>query len=196
MSGRLSEQDLDLTFRNARTANRFQDLEISPQQLREIWDVMKWGPTSANCMPARIIWCLSADSKNTLAGCASAANAGKIRAAPAAAIIGMDLEFYERLPELYPATDARSWFVGNEQIIKETALRNSSLQGAYLIIAARALGFDVGPMSGFDNAAVDRAFFGGTSIRSNFILTLGHADPAAYRPRGPRLPFEEANSIL
>ncbi len=196
MTSRLSEQDLDLTFRNARTANRFQDIAVGPQQLREIWELMKWGPTSANCMPARIIWCLSAESKNALAGCASAANADKIRAAPVAAILGMDLEFYERLPELYPATDARSWFVGNDQIIKDTALRNSSLQGGYLIIAARALGFDVGPMSGFDNAAVDQAFFGGTSVRSNFIMTLGHADPASYRPRGPRLAFEEANSIL
>ena len=107
----------------------------------------------------------------------------------------MDLEFYEKLPRLYPAADARSWFVGDEQVIKDTAFRNSSLQGAYLIIAARALGFGVGPMSGFDNSAVDQAFFGGTSIRSNFILTLGYADPASHYPRGPRLAFEEANRI-
>ena len=115
--------------------------------------------------------------------------------APVSAIIGMDMEFYEKLTQLYPAADALSWFIGNEQTIQDTAFRNSSLQGAYLIIAARALGFDAGPMSGFDNSAVDEAFFGRTSIRSNFILTLGHADPASHRPRGPRLSFEEANTI-
>jgi nitroreductase len=146
-------------------------------------------------MPARIVWCMSEGAKATLAGCASAGNRRKILSAPISAIIGMDLQFYEKLPELYPAADARSWFVGDEQVIRDTAFRNSSLQGAYLVIAARALGFGVGPMSGFDNSAVDQAFFGGTSIRSNFILTLGYADPASHYPRGPRLPFDEANRI-
>lgn len=195
MTSRLSEQDLDLVFRSARTANRYQDREVTIEQLREIWDLMKWGPTSANCMPARIVWCISEEAKAMLARCASAGNREKILSAPVSAIIGMDLEFYEQLPRLYPAADARSWFVGNEQVIRDTALRNSSLQGAYLIIAARALGLDCGPMSGFDNMAVDEAFFGGTSIRSNFILTLGFADPASHYPRGPRLPFDEANRI-
>lgn len=195
MTDRLSEQDLDLIFRSARTANRYQDRQVSVEQLQEIWELMKWGPTSANCMPARIVWCMSEEARATLAGCASAGNRKKILLAPASAIIGMDLLFYDKLPELYPAADARSWFVGDEQVIRDTAFRNSSLQGAYLIIAARALGFDVGPMSGFDNEAVDRAFFGGTSIRSNFILTLGHADPASHYPRGPRLSFADANRI-
>ena len=191
----MSEQDLDLIFRSARTANRYHDREVTIEQLQAIWDLMKWGPTSANCMPARIVWCRSDEAKATLAGCASAGNRKKILSAPVSAIIGMDLEFYEMLPQLYPAADARSWFVGDEQVIRDTAFRNSSLQGAYLIIAARALGYGVGPMSGFDNAAVDRAFFGGTSIRSNFILTLGYADPTSHYPRGPRLSFDEANRI-
>ena len=195
MTERLSEQDLDLIFRSARTDNRYQDREVRTEQLREIWDLMKWGPTSANCMPARIVWCMSEEAKATLAGCASSGNRKKILSAPVSAIIGMDLEFYEKLPELYPAADARSWFVGDEQVIRDTAFRNASLQGAYLIIAARSLGFGVGPMSGFDNSAVDQAFFGGTSIRSNFILTLGYADPASHYPRGPRLSFDEANRI-
>ena len=195
MTDRLSEQDLDLIFRSARTSNRYLDREITIEQLREIWDLMKWGPTSANCMPARIVWCMSKEAKAVLAACASVGNRKKILSAPVSAIIGMDLEFFEKLPQLYPAADARSWFVGYEQVIRDTAFRNASLQGAYLIIAARALGFGVGPMSGFDNAAVDKAFFDGTSIRSNFILTLGYADPASHYPRGPRLPFDEANRL-
>ena len=195
MTDRLTEQDLDLIFRSARTANRYHDREVVIEQLHEIWDLMKWGPTSANCMPARIVWCISDQAKATLAGCASAGNRKKILSAPVSAIIGSDLEFYEKLPKLYPAADARSWFVGDEQVIRDTAFRNSSLQGAYLIIAARTLGYGVGPMSGFDNSAVDQAFFGGTSIRSNFILTLGYADPTSHYPQGPRLPFDEANSI-
>jgi 3-hydroxypropanoate dehydrogenase len=195
MTERLSDQDLDLIFRRARTANHYRDRAVTVEQLREIWDLMKWGPTSANCMPARIVWCMSEEAKARLAGCASSGNGEKIRHAPASAIIGMDLEFYEQLPKLYPAADARGWFAGNERTIRETAFRNSSLQGAYLIIAARALGFDVGPMSGFDNAAVDQAFFSGTSVESNFIMTLGHADPESYRPRGPRLSFDDANQV-
>ncbi|HEV2080357.1 MAG TPA: malonic semialdehyde reductase [Allosphingosinicella sp.] len=191
----LSDRDLDLIFRCARTANFYHPREVTPEEVRSIWELMKWGPTSANCMPARIVWCLSEDAKSRLAECASSANADKIMKAPAAAILGMDMEFYEKLPHLYPATDARSWFVGNEQVIRDTALRKSSLQGAYLIIAARSLGFGVGPMSGFDNAAVDRAFFSGASVRSNFIMTLGHPDTATHRPRGPRLDFSEANKV-
>ena len=191
----LAEEGLDLIYRRARTANFYQKREIAPEQIAALWELVKWGPTSANCMPARIVWCLSEDAKVKLASCASSANASKIANAPVTAILGMDLQFYERLAELYPKADARSWFVGNEQLIRDTAFRNSSLQGAYLIIAARALGLGVGPMSGFDNAAVDDAFFSGTSIRSNFIMTLGYADPATYRPRGPRLGFNEANSI-
>lgn len=192
----LSNADLDLIFREARTANHYQDREVTPDLLERLWDIVKWGPTSANSMPARVVWCLSAEARERLAACASSGNRPKIEAAPAAAIIGMDMEFFEQLPELYPGTDARSWFTGNEPLIRDTALRNSSLQAAYLMIAARALGLGVGPMSGFDNAAVDDAFFAGTSIRSNLIMTLGYADPESYRPRGPRLTFEEASRIL
>lgn len=195
MNTPLSDQELDLIFRSARTAYRYLDREITAEQLRKLWDVAKWGPTSANCMPARIVWCVSAEAKQKLAECASANNRPWILAAPVTAVIGMDLAFYEKLPELYPAADARSWFVGNEQVIRDTAFRNSSLQGAYLIIAARALGLGSGPMSGFDNAAVDQAFFSGTCTRSNFIMTLGYPDASAYRPRGPRLSFEEANQV-
>jgi 3-hydroxypropanoate dehydrogenase len=196
MNPRLSNEHLDLIFRSARTANEYLDREITVDQLREIWELMKWGPTSANCMPARIIWCLSDEAKAGLAGCTSAGNRPRILRAPVAAIVGMDMEFYDKLPDLYPEADARSWFIGNEQVIRDTAFRNSSLQGAYLIVAARALGFAVGPMSGFDNEAVDKAFFSGTTIRSNFIMTLGYPDPATYRPRGPRLAFEEANTVV
>jgi 3-hydroxypropanoate dehydrogenase len=191
----LPDAGLDLIFRAARTANLYRDTPVSEADLRAIWDLMKWGPTSANAMPARIVWCLSQESRDKLAACASASNAAKIVAAPAAAIVGMDFEFYEKLPELHPQADARSWFVGNDKVIAETAMRNSALQGAYLIIAARALGFDVGPMSGFDQAKADEAFFASTKIKSNFILTLGHADPAHFRPRNPRLSFEEACRI-
>lgn len=195
MTEKVSSELLDLIFRRARTAHQFQDREVTTDQLREIWEMMKWGPTSANCMPARIVWCLSDEAKARLAACASAGNREKILRAPVTAIIGMDLTFYDKLPQLYPVADARSWFVGDEQTIRDTAFRNSSLQGAYLIIAARALGLGAGPMSGFDNAAVDEAFFSGTSIKSNFITTLGYADPAMHHPRGWRLPFEDANSI-
>jgi 3-hydroxypropanoate dehydrogenase len=192
---RLSDDQLDTIFRQARTANTYHPEPVSAEELREIWDLAKWGPTSANSMPARIVWCLSQEAKDRLADCASATNAVKIRAAPVAGIVGMDLEFYERLPVLYPAADARSWFADDAAVAEETAFRNGSLQGAYLIIAARALGFDVGPMSGFDRTAIDHAFFAGSTVRSNFIFTLGHADPAGFRPRGPRLSFEEATRI-
>lgn len=195
MDAGLSEADLDLIFRRARTANHYHDREVTPDLLQALWNIAKWGPTSANSMPARVVWCVSAEAKTRLAACASSANRPKVEAAPVTAIIGMDMAFHDQLPHLYPATNARSWFAGNEPLISETALRNSSLQAAYLIIAARALGLGTGPMSGFDNAAVDLAFFARTSIRSNLIMTLGYPDPDTYRPRGPRLTFEEATRI-
>jgi 3-hydroxypropanoate dehydrogenase len=157
---------------------------------------MKFGPTSANCLPARIIWCRSDDAKQKLAACSMPANAEKILQAPVTAIIGMDLEFYENLPELFPHTDARSWFVGNDALIEKTAFRNSSLQGAYFMLAARALGLDTGAMSGFNNAAVDEAFFAGTKVQSNFICTLGYGDKASIFERSPRPAFDRFNSIL
>ena len=196
MSEPLSDSALDQLFRTARTYNGYLDHPVSETQLHAIWDLMKYGPTSANCLPARIIWCTSDAAKQKLAALAMPANAEKILAAPVTAIIGMDLEFYENLPELFPHTDARSWFVGNDELAKTTAFRNSSLQGAYFILAARALGLDSGAMSGFNNAAVDEAFFADQpSVKSNFISTLGYGDPATIFERSPRPDFGRFNRI-
>ena len=191
----LSDDALDTIFRAARTYNGYSDEPVAEAELRAIWDLVKMGPTSANILPARIVWCVGQDAKDKLAAVSSGTNAAKIRAAPVTAILGMDMEFYEKLPQLFPHTDARSWFVGNPPLIESAAFRNSSLQGAYLIIAARALGLDTGPMSGFDNDAVDAAFFAGTTIKSNFICTIGHGDASTIFARSPRLEFEEANRI-
>lgn len=196
MSEPLSDSALDQLFRTARTYNGYLDQPVTEAQLHAIWDLMKFGPTSANCLPARIIWCTSDTAKQKLAALAMPANAEKILAAPVTAIIGMDLEFYENLPELFPHTDARSWFVGNDELAKTTAFRNSSLQGAYFILAARALGLDTGAMSGFNNAAVDEAFFAEQpSVKSNFISTLGYGDPATIFERSPRPEFGRFNRI-
>lgn len=195
MTDSLGSDALDQIFRTARTYNGYTDAPVADDQLRAIWDLMKMGPTSANCLPARIVWCTSDAAKGALADCASDKNAPKIRAAPVCAIVGMDMEFYEELPRLFPHADAKSWFTGNAQLIKDTAFRNSSLQGAYLIIAARALGLDTGPMSGFDNAKVDAAFFADTNVTSNFISTLGHGDASTIFDRSPRPEFDAFNSI-
>ena len=196
MSEPLSDSALDQLFRTARTYNGFIDKPVSDEQLHAIWDLMKFGPTSANCLPARIVWCVSRQAKEKLAALALPANAEKILKAPVTAIIAMDTEFYEHLPELFPHTDARSWFVGNEALAHATAFRNSSLQGAYFILAARALGLDTGPMSGFNNEAVDAAFFADTpKVKSNFISTLGYGDPASIFERSPRPDFERFNRI-
>lgn len=191
----LNDDALNQLFREARTYNGYLDKPVTDAQLQDIWELMKFGPTSANCLPARIIWCTSDEAKQKLAVLAMPANGEKILKAPVTAIIGMDMEFYEQLPELFPHTDARSWFVGNDEMIKNTAFRNSSLQGAYFIMAARALGLDTGAMSGFNNAAVDEAFFAGTPIKSNFISTLGYGDPASIFERSPRPEFGRFNSI-
>lgn len=196
MSEPLSDSALDQLFRTARTYNFYRDEPVSDAQLHAIWDVMKYGPTSANCLPARIVWCTSQEAKEKLAALAMPANGEKIVKAPVTAIIGMDLEFYENLPELFPHTDARSWFKGNDELAKTTAFRNSSLQGAYFILAARALGLDTGPMSGFNNDAVDAAFFADQpTVRSNFISTLGYGDPASIFERSPRPDFARFNRI-
>ena len=192
----LNDAALDQLFRTARTYNGYLDTPVSNDQLKAVWELMKYGPTSANCLPARIIWCVSRESKEKLAALSMPANATKILSAPATAIIGMDMEFYEQLPELFPHADARSWFVGNEAMIKATAFRNSSLQGGYFTLAARALGLDVGAMSGFDNAAVDAAFFADTKIKSNFISTIGYGDPASIFERSPRPGFDRFNKIV
>lgn len=197
MSEPLSDSALDQLFRTARTYNGYLDKPVSEAQLHAIWDLMKFGPTSANCLPARLVWCTSDDAKQRLAALALPDNAKKILAAPVTAIIGMDLEFYENLPELFPHTDARSWFVGNDELAKTTAFRNSSLQGAYFILAARALGLDTGPMSGFSNDAVDAAFFADQpKVKSNFISTLGYGDPASIFERSPRPEFARFNRVI
>ena len=191
----LDDKALDQLFREARTYNGYLDKPISKEQLTAIWDLMKMAPTSANCLPARIIWCTSDEAKQKLAPLTMPSNGEKILAAPVTAIIGMDMEFYEQLPDLFPHDDARSWFIGNDPMIESTAFRNSSLQGAYMIMAARALGIDSGAMSGFDNNAVDAAFFAGTKVKSNFIMTLGYGDPASIIGRSPRPEFDRFNSI-
>lgn len=195
MAGKLSDEALDILFRKARSYNGYTDEPVTEAELEQIWELMKFGPTSANQLPARIVWCVSDEAKQKLAACASGTNAPKILAAPVTAIIGMDLEFYEQLPMLFPHADARAWFVGNDALIQTSAFRNSTLQGAYFLLAARAIGLDTGPMSGFDNTAVDEAFFSGTSIRSNFISTLGHGDPSTIFERLPRPDFAAFNRI-
>ncbi len=195
MAQPLDNAALDQLFRTARTYNGYLDKPVTTEQLDAIWELMKYGPTSANCLPARLVWCVSQDAKEKLAALSMPANAEKILSAPATVIIGMDLEYYENLPELFPHTDARSWFVGNDALIQTTAFRNSTLQGAYFILAARALGLDTGPMSGFANDAVDAAFFAGTKVKSNFISTLGYGDPASIFERSPRPDFSRFNTI-
>lgn len=196
MGEKLGDAALDTIFRTARSANGYRDTSVTPADIEAIWELMKFGPTSANQMPARLIWCLSDDAKARLADCASGTNAPKIRAAPAAVIIGSDEDFHEHLPELFPHADAKSWFADNLALRQISAMRNATLQGAYLIIAARALGWDVGPMSGFDNGAVDAAFFADTpSVKSNFIATLGIGDPATIFGRLPRPAFDRFNRI-
>lgn len=196
MSEKLSDAALDTIFRAARTYNGYTDEPVSTAELRAIWDLMKWGPTSANQLPARLIWCVSDEAKAKLAACTSAQNAPKILKAPVTVIIGMDTNFHEHLPELFPHTNAKAWFDGNAELREVSALRNSTLQGAYFIIAARALGLDTGPMSGFDNGKVDAAFFADTpAVKSNFISTLGHGDPATIFDRLPRPDFDRFNSI-
>ena len=196
MSEPLSESALDQLFRTARTYNGYLDKPVSETQLHAIWDLVKFGPTSANSLPARIVWCVTDEAKAKLAALALPANAEKILKAPVTAIIASDNEFYENLPELFPHADARSWFVGNAALAETTAFRNSSLQGAYFILAARALGLDTGPMSGFNNAGVDEAFFADQpSVKSNFISTLGYGDAATIFDRSPRPDFARFNRI-
>jgi 3-hydroxypropanoate dehydrogenase len=191
----LTDAALDQLFRSARTYNVFSG-EIDDVTLRELYDLLKWGPTSANMSPARLIFVKSPEAKARLAPVLDAGNRDKTLAAPVTVIVGYDMAFYEKLPVLFPHTDARSWFAGKPEAVLETvALRNSSLQGAYLILAARSLGLDTGPMSGFDNAKLDEAFFAGTAIRSNFLVNLGQGDPTSIFPRSPRLGFDEACRI-
>ncbi|UPG86309.1 malonic semialdehyde reductase [Luteibacter aegosomatis] len=197
MSSPLPDASLDQIFLSARTFNAWQDREVTDDQLRRIYDLAKMGPTSANSSPMRLRFIKSKDAKERLRPFLSEGNLAKTMAAPVTAIVATDFAFYEKLPELFPHADARSWFVGNADLIQATGARNGSLQGAYLIIAARALGLDCGPMSGFDQAGVDAEFFGGTSIKSNFLVNIGYGDVGTgLFPRNPRLAFDEAAQIL
>ena len=192
----LGEPALAQLFRDARTYYSWADTPVGEADLRALYDLVKMGPTSANCSPARFRFCSSADARARLADCVSGNNKAKVLAAPVTAVIGFDTLFYDKLPELFPPADARSWFAGNAELARETAFRNSSLQGAYFIIAARALGWDTGPMSGFDKAAVDAAFWSGTTVETNFICSLGKGTDTALWPRLPRLGFDEVAAIL
>jgi 3-hydroxypropanoate dehydrogenase len=195
MARPLDDAALGQLFREARTHNGWQPKTIGEDTLRRLHDLLKMGPTSANCLPARFVFVQSPEAKARLKPCLAPNNVEKTMAAPVTVIVGYDTEFYEKLPQLFPHTDARSWFAGNPELIQSTAFRNATLQGAYLILAARALGLDCGPMSGFDNAKVDAAFFPDGKVKSNFLINLGYGDPSKVRPRGPRLAFEEACRI-
>ena len=197
MSGKLGDEALDVIFREARTHNAWQDKPVSDALLKELYDLMKWGPTSANMSPARIVFVTSKEAKEKLAPALMEGNRAKTLQAPVTAIIGYDVKFYERLPELFPhAPEAKTWFNWSDEWAEMNAFRNGSLQGAYFMIAARSLGLDCGPMSGFDMNKVNELFFAGTSVKSNFLCNLGYGDPAGLFERSPRLPFDDACSIV
>jgi len=192
----LDDRSLDIIFREAHTHTVWLDKPVSEALIQQIYDLLKWAPTSANSSPARFVFVRSAAAKQRLLPAMSPGNVEKTRTAPVTAIVAYDTEFYEKLPKLFLHADARSWFAGNQPLIDTTAFRNGTLQGAYLIIAARALGLDAGPMSGFDNAKVDQEFFPGGKVKSNFLVNLGFGDRAKMHPRNPRLPFADAAQIL
>lgn len=195
MTAALSDAALDQLFRAARSYNAFGG-EVSDETLHRLYELMKFGPTEANTTPARLVFVKSRAAKEKLGPALSEGNHAKTMAAPVTVIVGYDMRFHDKLPYLFPHTDAKSWFEGSpEERMYRVALRSSSLQGAYLIMAARALGLDTGPMSGFDTEKVDEAFFKGTSIKSNFLVNLGQGDPASVFARSPRLGFDEAARI-
>ncbi|HEX4533981.1 MAG TPA: malonic semialdehyde reductase [Rhizomicrobium sp.] len=197
MTHAINDEALDTIFRNARTQNKWQDKPVSPAHLMAIYDLMRWGPTSANCSPARIVFVTTPEAKERLKPHLSEGNRAKTMSAPVTAILGYDVDFAEHLPRLFPqAPDAKNWFKNPPGHAEHTAFRNGSLQGGYFIVAARAVGLDCGPMSGFDNAGVDREFFANTQVKSNFICSLGYGDPAGVFPRNPRLSFDEACTIV
>ena len=196
MTETLPDACIDQLFRDARTRSAWLDKDVTDALLRELVDLVKLGPTSGNCSPARFVFVKSHAAKETLKPHLSEGNQDKTMKAPVCAIIGYDLDFYEYLPKLFPHTDAKSWFEGMPKKIADTAFRNGTLQGAYLIMAARALGLDCGPMSGFDNEGVDRDFFAGTQVKSNFLCNLGYGSNSALRPRSPRFSFDEMARIL
>ena len=200
MAEPLPDASLDQLFRTARSYNGYLDRPVSEDQLRQIWELMKMGPTSANFLPLRIVWCVSDEAKRMLSKVVKGNNDEKVLKAPVTAILAMDMKFYDHSARLFPIVDLRSWFVNDKEEVNEahassTAFRNSTLQGAYFIMAARAIGLDTGPMSGFDHDGVDQAFLAGTSYKSNFLCTLGYGDPATIFERMPRPSFEEFTTI-
>ena len=192
----IDDAALDALFREARTANRWTDQAVSDEELHALFELLKMPPTSANCSPARFLFLRTPEAKERLRPALSAGNVEKTMAAPVTAIVAYDPYFYEHLPRLFPHADARAWFAGNEALAEETAFRNGTLQGAYLIMAARAIGLDCGPMSGFDRARVDEAFLDDRGWKSNFLVNLGHADPEGQFERSPRFAFDEACVLL
>ncbi len=194
---KLNDESLDLIFREARTHSVWLDKPVDDSLLAQVYDLAKLGPTSANMCPMRVVFVKSKAAKEKLKPALDAGNVDKTMTAPVTAIIGMDIRFYEKLPKLFPHADAKAWFKDlPENVLEYIALRNGSLQGAYFMLAARSLGLDCGPMSGFDNAKVDAAFFAGTTVKSNFLCNLGHGDRTKLFPRSPRLSFEEACQIV
>jgi 3-hydroxypropanoate dehydrogenase len=195
MSTPIDVHSLDVLFRDARTHNGWQAKPVPESLLRQVFDLAKMPPTSANCSPMRVVFVSTPEGKARLKPALAPGNVDKTMAAPVTAIIAQDTQFYEHLPTLYARADARSWFVGNDALIQETIARNTALQGAYLILAARALGLDCGPMGGFDAATLNAEFFPDGRFRANFLCNLGYGDPAALHPRDPRLGFDEACTI-
>jgi len=195
--GNLGDKDLDLIFRTARTQNSWKPEAVATELLRRVYGMAKLGPTAANSTPARFVFVISEDAKARLAPALSASNLEKTMAAPVTVLVGYDMQFYDYLPELFPHANARSWFAGKpEAVIRDAALRNSSLQGAYLMIAARALGLDCGPMSGFDAEKLEAAFWPEGRIRANFICNIGYGDDRQIYARSPRLDFDRACQII
>lgn len=193
----LPDQVLDQLFRKARSHNRWQDREITDAQLQQIYDLMKMGPTSLNSCPARIVFVRSEEAKQRLKPCLNEGNVTKSMTAPVVAIIGMDLEFYTKLNKLWPhSPEAPSWYIGKPEKTRETAFRNSTLQGAYFIMAVRSLGLDAGPMTGFNFEKMDETFFPDGKVKSNFICAIGYGDDNKLYPRGPRLDFEETCTVI
>lgn len=192
----LADDALDQIFRVARTQNKWQDRPVPDSKLEELYDLLKWGPTSANGSPARFVFVRTPEGKAKLKQALSAGNVEKTMTAPVTAIVAYDPKFYDRLPFLFPHADARSWFAGSEALAEATAFRNGSLQGAYLIVAARAVGLDVGAMSGFDNRKVDELLLADTGWKSNFLVNIGYGDPAGVMERLPRLPFDEVAKLV
>jgi nitroreductase len=193
---KLDDNAFDVLFRSARSFSAWQRKDVPDALLRELHNLMKWGPTSANAWPARFVFVKSEAAKALLLPCMSQGNLEKTREAPVVALVAMDMAFYDKLPKLYPQADARAWFVGNQAMIDATAMRNSSLQGAYLMLAARALGLDCGPMSGFDADKVNEAFFKDSTVRVNFVCSLGYGDTSKLYPRNPRPEFDEVCRIV